>query len=759
MNRISLFALIGLIAVSTVFASCSEAVDVVPTEEIPFKVFFVNSQESTRTTGTNSGLITWTLGDRISIYHASSGNSLAQDAAFTVEDPSSGFATGMLKHPVEDGMPYNWLAVYPYNTADVSAFPLTLGSASMVQKGNNSRAHLSGSFVPVFGRTSTNGTDAPTFTMDQICSAVKISVRNGTDASMTVSEIVFTAPVNVVGSYIADFSGNGAPILAESSSLSKAVTLSVLDSDALSAGSSAEFYIPIAPITLSSGSIITITVKATNGTSQEFSKVLGSNLSFISGKINSTAVDYTATKEEVPGAEPAAYGACPTDAQVAWQRQELIMFYHFGPATFSGYDGDKADYSSSQLISQFTPSSVNAEQWVTVAAENGFKEVILTAKHHDGFSLWDNPESTCDVAACPSPYNVDIVKAVSVAAKSKGINFGIYMSPWDKVNGNDANYASKYISAIHSVADGAYGPITEFWLDGHNASSLNFNSVNAAILEKNPNCVIFSNVGPGCRWVGNEDGVAGATNWSKFSPSRYGASQTSLPGSYSSYLSQGDQDGSYWIPAECDLSIRPIGDNNGWFWGARSETPKTARELLSVYYNSVGRNSVMLLNVPPTTAGILDPADVAVLETFHGYLTNIFGTNLLSRSTVDEVNTTEARGYNFKAEYVLDGDENTYWAVGGDNTTSATLVLDLDGTKTFNVVSLQEFIKKGQRVERFSIQYYDGSSWKNFSSGTTIGAKCLIKGSTVNASKIRVKFNSLACPLISEIGLYMDDVR
>ena len=164
----------------------------------------------------------------------------------------------------------------------------------------------------------------------------------------------------------------------------------------------------------------------------------------------------------------------------------------------------------------------------------------------------------------------------------------------------------------------------------------------------------------------------------------------------------------------------------------------------------------MLLNVPPTTGGVLDAADVTVLETFHGYLTEIFGTNLLSASTVDEVNTTEARGYNYKAEYVFDGDENTYWAVSGDNTTSATLVLDLNGTKTFNVVSLQEFIKKGQRVERLSIQYYDGSSWKNFSSGTTIGAKRLIKGSTVNASKIRVTFNSLACPLINELGLYLD---
>ena len=456
---------------------------------------------------------------------------------------------------------------------------------------------------------------------------------------------------------------------------------------------------------------------------------------------------------ETPVEAPAPFGALPTERQLAWQEMEFYAFVHFTTTTFRDVEWGYGDADPDE----FQPSRYDPAQWVEVMKAAGMKGVILTAKHHDGFCLWDNPESTCDIAACPSPYNVDVVKAVSDAAKAKGINFGIYMSPWDKVNGNDANYASKFISAIHSVADGAYGTISEFWLDGHNASSLNFNSVNAAIRDKNPDCVIFSNVGPGCRWVGNEDGVAGATNWSTFTPSAHSASQSSLPGSYGTYLAQGDQGGSYWIPAECDLSIRPIGDNNGWFWGA-GETPKTAKQLLSVYYNSVGRNSVMLLNVPPTTGGVLDAADVTVLETFHSYLTNIFGTNLISGATVDEELTTEARGYDYKAEYAFDENENSYWAVSGDNTISATLVLELNGTKRFNVISLQEFIKKGQRVTNFSVEYYDGS-WKSFANGTTVGAKRLVKGSTVNASKIRVKFNSLACPLISEIGLFMDDVR
>lgn len=718
-----------------------------------FQILF--NPDLTRTAAANDGTVSWVVGDKLEVLHKiASGTSFTKDGSFSIKNVTTGLSESDGVVNLDASASYQWFAFYPYGSSIVSPASVSLSiPAQQTQNGGGSLAHLAGSGAPLFGTGSSIGTAVPTIQMHQVASGVKVTVANNSGKTISVSKLTFAvAGAALAGTFNADLSGT-TPALTANSAVAE-VVLNLGSPVSIASGSSALFSMLLAPCTVS-GDIL-ITVETSNGLSQTFTKSV-SGLAFESGKLNDTSVSFTETPVEVPGKEPASYGAVPTDAQVAWQRQELIMFYHFGPATFSGYDGDRATYSASELISQFQPSAVNADQWVSVAAENGFKEVILTAKHHDGFCLWDNPESTCDIAACPSPYNVDVVKAVSDAAKAKGINFGIYMSPWDKVNGNDANYASKFISAIHSVADGAYGTISEFWLDGHNASSLNFNSVNAAIRDKNPDCVIFSNVGPGCRWVGNEDGVAGATNWSTFTPSAHSASQSSLPGSYGTYLAQGDQGGSYWIPAECDLSIRPIGDNNGWFWGA-GETPKTAKQLLSVYYNSVGRNSVMLLNVPPTTGGVLDAADVTVLETFHSYLTNIFGTNLISGATVDEELTTEARGYDYKAEYAFDENENSYWAVSGDNTISATLVLELNGTKRFNVISLQEFIKKGQRVTNFSVEYYDGS-WKSFANGTTVGAKRLVKGSTVNASKIRVKFNSLACPLISEIGLFMDDVR
>ena len=454
---------------------------------------------------------------------------------------------------------------------------------------------------------------------------------------------------------------------------------------------------------------------------------------------------------------PAPYGTLPSKGQVAWQRQELIMFYHFGPATFSGYDGDRRDYTSAQLISAFKPSAVNADQWVKTAADNGFKEVILTSKHHDGFCLWDNPKSTCDIAACPSPYNVDVVKAVSDACKKYGVNLGIYMSPWDKIGGSDSNYANNYIDAIKSIVNGAYGPITEFWLDGHNASGLNFTNVNNAILANNPDCVIFSNVGPGCRWVGNEDGSANETNWSTFSPSAHGATQRDLPGSYTSYLGQGDEGGTAWIPAECDFSIQAIGDNNGWFWGS-GDSRKTAKQLVDIYYKSVGRNSIFLMNVPPSQAGVIDDKEKTVIESFHTMLTQIFAENLAEGANITASNE---RGTGYEPENMLDGDYDSYFATE-DGVNTVTLEFELDGSKSFNRVVLQEYIPLGQRIKGFKIETRSSSgSWTSWGNGTktTIGHKRIILGSRVTTDGVRLTItSSKACPTLNGFGLYNDTV-
>ena len=454
---------------------------------------------------------------------------------------------------------------------------------------------------------------------------------------------------------------------------------------------------------------------------------------------------------------PAPYGALPTAGQVAWQRQEATMFFHFGPATFSGYDGDRADYSASQLISHYKPTGLDCDQWAKTASECGFKGVILTVKHHDGFCLWDNPASTCDVAACDAKYQTDVLAELSKACRKYGLNLGIYMSPWDKVTSGD--YQNKYLAAIDDLLGGKYGTINEFWLDGHNANraGINFDTVNSKLQSYNENIVIFSNVGPGCRWVGNEDGNAGETNWSTFSPDKHGASQTSLPGNYDTYLWSGDENGKIWCPAETDLSIRPIGDNNGWFWGA-SETPKSGKQLMEVFYKSTGRNSIMLCNVPPTQAGVIDDKDVKSLKDFAEMRNAIFSKNLADGATATAKN---CRGSKFLPANMFDGNYDTYFATeNGKKTTVIEITLPAEAT--FNRVVLQEYIPLGQRVKSFKLSYKDGDSWKSFNrggNGTTIGCKRIMLTNTVTTTAVKLEITgSLDCPAINFFGLYNDTV-
>ena len=467
-----------------------------------------------------------------------------------------------------------------------------------------------------------------------------------------------------------------------------------------------------------------------------------------------------ACTENIP--EPSPFGTLPSPAQVEWQKQELTMFYHFGPSTFSGLTGENATnrYDSEELVALFKPSAVDTDQWVRTAAENGFKAVIITAKHHDGFSLWPNPRSECNVSLCESPYNVDVVGALSASCEKYGLNFGVYLSPWDK---NDpvfgtAEYNDHYVEALKSLVGGTYGKVSEMWFDGNgaNRSPYDFNLFNATVLEANPDCVIFSNVGPGCRWVGNEQGTASETSWSAFSPSRYGASQGALPGDFEKYLGEGDPDGEYWIPAETDMSIRPISDAGGWFWSP-GESTKSARELMGIYYRSVGRNSIMLLNVPPTVDGVLDAADVKALEQFRHIRESVFGTNLADGAVVSASSVRGGGGSRFAPEKILDAAYDDYYAAAeGEN--EVTLEFVLPSPVEFNRLMLQEYIPLGQRICSFTIEVKEDGLWREWGEGvkSTVGYKRIILGESVRTDAVRLSVKALAPPLLNGFGLYLD---
>ena len=465
-----------------------------------------------------------------------------------------------------------------------------------------------------------------------------------------------------------------------------------------------------------------------------------------------------------PGA-PAAYGALPTAGQVAWQRQELLMFYHFGQATFSGWDGENSScngkaWSEDLLLNNYKPGTLDVDQWVKVAADNGFREVILTAKHHDGFCLWDNPESTTDVANGKCSNHTDVVQALRDACNRYGVNMGLYLSPWDRmieVSGKSTSeYEAMYKHALQDLMT-RYAPVVEMWFDGNHAGNFDWESVNGVVLDANPDCVIFSNGGPGCRWVGNENGDAGETNWSTLNIRGRGLSPSNLPGHYEDYLAHGDRDGDSWCPAECDFSIQQIGDHNGWFYGA-DDSRKTARQLMRLFYESVGRNGVFLMNVPPSDQGVIDDREKQVIEAFTALRSSIFGTDLAQGATATSSSVRGNYTPGYGAQHLLDGDYDSYFATD-DGVTTARIEVELDGAKTFNRVILQEYIPLGQRVERFTIQYRKGAVWADWAQGTTIGHKRILLGPSVTTDAVRIVIDaSLACPLLNNFGLFNDTV-
>ena len=481
--------------------------------------------------------------------------------------------------------------------------------------------------------------------------------------------------------------------------------------------------------------------------------------------------DTTTTPEEPapdpvtdPGI-PAAYGAVPTQGQVEWQRRELLMFYHYGQATFSGWDGenpscDAKPWSESLLLQNYAPTTIDADQWVKVAADNGFGEIIITAKHHDGFCLWDNPESTTDVANEACKNHTDVLAELRKACDKYGVAMGIYLSPWDRmieVSGvSTSTYETRFKNAAKDLMT-RYAPVVEFWLDGNHAGSFNWSSVNKTILDINPQCVIFSNGGPGCRWVGNEDGIAGETDWATLDISGRGLSPSNLPGDYGSYLSRGDEDASSWCPAECDFSIQQIGDHNGWFYGA-NDYRKTAVQLMDLYYKSVGRNGVFLMNVPPSDKGVIDSYEEAIIKEFTRMREAIFGTNLAEGA---KAVATKVRGNNIEKygpQFMFDGDPETWFAVNDDES-KVEVEITLDGQKTFNRVVVQEYIPLGQRVKGFSVQYKKDGKWSAWKTGTTIGHKRILLGPSVTTDAVKFKINTTkACPVISEFGLYNDTI-
>jgi alpha-L-fucosidase len=439
----------------------------------------------------------------------------------------------------------------------------------------------------------------------------------------------------------------------------------------------------------------------------------------------------------------------PTARQLAYQQEELRMFLHFGVNTFT----DREWGEGTENPDIFTPESFDARQWARIARETGFSILILTAKHHDGFALWNSAFTEHDVGSSPwRGGRGDVVREVAAAAREEGLKLGLYLSPWDRHEpsyGDEEAYNAYYLGQLRELLT-RYGTVHEVWFDGakgEDAKDMNyhFDAFWAVVRQLQPEAVMFSDAGPDIRWIGNERGYAGATNWSVFDRSKVGIGQVGI----GDYLNQGEAEGPDWVPGECNTSIRP-----GWFYHP-DEQPKTVDELMEIYYQSVGRNCVLLLNVPPDPRGLFADADAERLREFKQAREAAFTDELAAGATATASNV-RANDPRYDPAHLFDDDQQTYWATD-DAVRTATLDIDLGSARTFNVVRLQEPIQLGQRIRAYRVEAEVGGTWQVLSEGTTIGYRKLDRFDTVTAGRIRVTvLDTRAAPIVSGFGVYHD---
>ena len=427
----------------------------------------------------------------------------------------------------------------------------------------------------------------------------------------------------------------------------------------------------------------------------------------------------------------------PSTNQLAWIDNELTLFTHFGMNTFTGR-GTGLGTEDPKL---FYPTNLDCAQWVRVAKECGFKGIILTAKHHDGFCLW--PTATTKHSVASSDWENgkgDVVRDLADACKAGGIKLGIYCSPWDRSVTNydtDREAYSKYYHQQLTELLSNYGPVFEMWFDGNKANVADWGNIIALVRKLQPDAVIkqgptVTPIREDVRWVGNELACAPLENWSVYPPPDVEATNR------------------IWFPLECDTMM-----NGHWFWDTNA--PRSLDTLLNYYYTSVGRNSELLLNVAPDPDGKFSAACVQRLHEFHDALQKIFGTDfaLHQKATASNVRGNDPK---FGADEAVDGDPKTYWATD-DGVTNASLEVDLGGEKTFNVIRTEEEISLGQRVSKYKVEAFVGHEWKEICSGTTIGHRKLDRFPAVTASKVRLTIlASRACPTISGFGVHYDSV-
>jgi alpha-L-fucosidase len=446
-------------------------------------------------------------------------------------------------------------------------------------------------------------------------------------------------------------------------------------------------------------------------------------------------------KNEIPADIP-ANAVLPSPQQRAYQQLEFVGFIHFTVNTFTDKEWGYGDESPEI----FNPVNLDAEQWARTAKAAGMQELILTAKHHDGFCLW--PSAYTEHSIKSSPYKNgegDIVQELVDACRKHGLKVGLYLSPWDRNHPDygKPEYITYYRNQLRELLTN-YGEINEIWFDGANGGDGYYGGANevrkidratyydwpttfALVKELQPNIKIFSDAGPDLHWIGNEHGFAGETFWSTIQ-----ADSLVIGASDPAYLNTGDPKGEDWIVGQCDVSIRP-----GWFYhAAQDDQVKSPQDLLDIYYKSVGRNAVLLINLPPNKQGLLHPNDIDSLLAFREILDETFANNLAAEATAT-ANNFRQNHPKFAPAQVLDDQDSTYWATD-EGVLPAELSLQFPEARTFDRLLIQEPIRLGQRVSAFRVEAKVDGQWQQLYQGTTIGYKRLLRMESVIADEIRL---------------------
>jgi alpha-L-fucosidase len=420
----------------------------------------------------------------------------------------------------------------------------------------------------------------------------------------------------------------------------------------------------------------------------------------------------------------------PTRTQLAWHDMEFYLFMHFGPNTFTDKEWGHGD----EPEDVFNPTQLDCRQWVRIAKAAGAKGIIITAKHHDGFCLWPSKYSAHTVRESKwKDGKGDVLKELSQACKEGGLKFGVYISPWDR---NHPDYGTEkyndvFVNMMKEIF-AAYGPIWELWWDGANGEGPNgkkqvydWKRYESVVRQLSPKTVVFSDIGPDIRWVGNERGIAGKTNWNFLNTEGFKRGLGAPP---EDTLNQGNAMGKNWIPAECDVSIRP-----GWFYHSNEDDKvKSGAQLFDLYLKSVGRGANLLLNVPPDRRGLIHENDSAALIAFKTLRDQSFDENVLRQATTYwEFDETDFAPDTLRLRSI-DGGPDLY-SINVQN-----FIVQFPQASRINCIVLREAIHLGQTIRNFRIGLYNGEKMIKVVNGTTVGRKRILTfpAETVTSFKV-----------------------